>query len=318
MPLAPLYAAGAALRARGLRVQRLGWPVVSIGNLSTGGAGKTPLAIALVRLLAAQGVRIDVLSRGYGRVGTAAVRVRPEGVAEEFGDEPLLIARATGAPVYVAARRFDAGVLAESEFTQHSGPRVHLLDDGFQHRQLARDVDIVLVNREDWQDSLLPAGNLREPLRAAQRADALAIPAEDAELESELRVWGWSGMVWRLRRHMAFPAAQEPVLAFCGIARPGQFFVGLEGAGVAVAARRAFRDHHRYTERDVERLLAEARSVGAKALLTTEKDAVRLGSLMGRFPADVPLRTAALRTEIEDAGAATDWLLERLSAAWPV
>jgi tetraacyldisaccharide 4'-kinase len=311
----PLYAAGAALRARGLRVRRLGWPVVSVGNLSAGGAGKTPFTMALARLLTARGAQVDVLSRGYGRTAKDAARVRLDGEAAEFGDEPLLMARATGLPVYVAAERYEAGVLAEHGSEPTDGLRVHLLDDGFQHRQLARDVDILLVNGEDWRDALLPAGNLREPLHGAKRADVIVIPAEDAALERELRAWGWSGPVWRVRRTMETPSVAGPVFAFCGIARPGQFFSGLEAAGVVVAGRRALRDHHRYTAGDVAALLGRARAAGAAALVTTEKDAVRMGALVAGFPAELPLRTAGLTTAIENEGAAVDWLLERLGAA---
>ena len=314
-PLVPLYAAGAALCARGIKVRRLAWPVVSVGNLSAGGAGKTPFTIALARLLTARGVGVDVLSRGYGRVAKHAARVRSDGTAAEFGDEPLLLARATGLPVYVAAERYEAGVMAEREAAPTDGLRVHLLDDGFQHRQLARTVDILLVNREDWCDALLPAGNLREPLQGARRANVVVIPAEDAALESELRAWGWSGPVWRVRRTMAPPHVAGPAFAFCGIARPGQFFAGLEAAGVTLAGRRAFRDHYRYNGRDVDALLGQARAAGAAALVTTEKDAVRMGALAERFPAELPLRTAGLATVIEGEEAALNWLLARLSAA---
>lgn len=316
-PLVPVYAAGAALRARMQTQRRLRWPVVSVGNLSTGGAGKTPFTIALARLLTERGFAVDVLSRGYGRSSSVAAEVEAEGRAEQFGDEPLLIARATGLPVYVAAQRYDAGVLAEGISQEQGGaslgPRAHahILDDGFQHRQLKRDVDILLLNREDWRDTLLPAGNLREALRAARRADVIVLPAEDAGLENELRAWGWQGPVWRVRRRMDVPAVDGPVLAFCGIARPEQFFAGLEAAGVKVAARKAFGDHYEYTNHVVEWLAEQARSVGATALLTTEKDAVRMGDLAAKLP----LKTAGLRVEICDEAAAMDWLSARLHEA---
>jgi tetraacyldisaccharide 4'-kinase len=319
-PLVPLYAAGAALRMRGVKARRLGWPVVSIGNLSTGGAGKTPLTIALARLLAARGVYVDVLSRGYGRTSQLAARVPIKGSAVEFGDEPLLIARAAGVPVFVAPQRYDAGVMAEAEaemLAEHGSTarlRVHLLDDGFQHRQLARDLDILIVNREDWQDTLLPAGNLREPLRAARRASVIAIPAGDLMLEDGLRAWGWQGPVWRLHRKMEVPPLDGPVMAFCGIARPGQFFSGLTEAGVAVLVCHVFRDHYSYSPGDVEWLLKKARAAGATAVISTEKDAVRLGKLAAAFPADLPLKTVGLMTSIEGEAEAADWLLARLNA----
>lgn len=315
-PLTPLYRLGLNLRERRLAsgtepIGRLRFPVVSIGNLSTGGAGKTPMAIALAKALAAQGVAADVLSRGYGRSSTVPALVYPNGTAEEFGDEPLLIAREVGVPVYVAPQRYDAGGLAE---TNADRPTVHLLDDGFQHRQLHRDVDILLLSRTDWQDRLLPAGDLREPLHAAKRADVIAIQAEDAPLESELRAWGWAGPVWRLKRHMDVPAINGPVVAFCGIARPDQFFTGLEKAGVQIAQRFAFQDHHRYTAADLRKLGDAARRTRAVALMTTQKDQVRLGA----FKAAVPILPAGLRIEIENEAAAVDWLIAQLRRSQPL
>ena len=326
-PFTPLYAAGVALRNTSFTrrpVRRLCWPVISVGNLSTGGAGKTPLTIELAKLLTDNGFHVDVLSRGYGRENSAPARVRPKGTAAEFGDEPLLIARETGVPVYVAAQRYQAGLLAEAEadaaspagqgdsgqhkFDQSRSPSAHILDDGFQHRQLHRDMDILMMNRTDWHDSLLPAGNLREALHAARRANILAIPADDSGLEAELKVWGWRGPIWRLQRRMEVPKVNGPVVAFCGIARPEQFFAGLEAAGMRVAARMVFRDHHRYSAHDVDRLLAAARSVGATALITTEKDQIRLGSLAASLPIELSFLTARLRVEIEGEAAAVDAL----------
>jgi tetraacyldisaccharide 4'-kinase len=320
-PLTPLYRLALALRNRRIEngsepVRRLRYPVVSIGNLSTGGAGKTPLTIALAQALTARGLRVDVLSRGYGRQSKLAARVLCDGTAEDFGDEPLLIARETSLPVFVAPQRYEAGLLAEADAQQISEqnhqPFVHLLDDGFQHRQLYRAVDILLIDRGDWQDSLLPAGNLREPLSAIHRANVIAIPADEQELANELQAWGWQGPIWRLRRNLEIPTVSSPVAAFCGIARPEQFFAGLEAASLHLAARAAFPDHHRYTAHDLDRLISAAHAAGAKAVITTEKDLVRLGKLASTFPAALPLRTAHLRIEIENQAAAIDWLINRL------
>jgi len=325
-PLVPLYRAGVALnhlRSKNAPARRLRWPVISVGNLSTGGSGKTPLTIALAQLLAALDVHVDVLSRGYGRASSQPMRVEVEGSAKHFGDEPLLIARATGVPVYVAPQRYDAGLLAESDASrQHDLLEghltiAHILDDGFQHRQLFRDIDILLLNREDWRDTLLPAGNLRETLHAARRANILAIPADDSTFESDLRTFGWQGPIWRLHRRMEIPAVDGPVLAFCGIARPAQFFTGIEAAGLRLAARHAFRDHYAYTAADVDYLLAKTRAAKATALITTEKDLIRLGPLASTFPSDLPLNTARLTIEIEDESAAISWLLGQLSEAQP-
>ena len=319
LPLVPLYVAAVALRNRRFdrapqSIRRLARPVVSIGNLSAGGSGKTPLTIALAKVLTQRGLQVDVLSRGYGRQSTLPARVDPNGDARDLGDEPLLISRASRVPVYVAPERYDAGLLAESESpASSSGPAIHLLDDGFQHRQLARAVDIVLLSRADLHDTLLPAGNLREPLRSLRRAHILAIPAEDSTIEQALRARGLHQPVWRLRRVMDVPPVDGPVLAFCGIARPAQFFSGLEAAGLNLSARVAFRDHHTYTRADLDRLESKARTSGAVALLTTEKDLARLAPLLAAAPAPLPLLTAPLRIEIENDSAALDWLLAYLS-----
>lgn len=203
-PLVPAYRLALALREARLRlglekVRGLRWPVVSIGSLSTGGSGKTPLTITLAKALAARGVHVDVLSRGYGRRRSALpLLVEREGTADQFGDEPLLIAQEAGVPVYVAAERYDAGLLAEAKFeapqdarSALSGFGLHLLDDGFQHRQLARDVDILLLSRADLADRLLPAGNLREALRAMERAQVIAVPAEEPGVAERAAPPGW-------------------------------------------------------------------------------------------------------------------------------
>ena len=323
LPLVPLYAAGVALREMRLehgweKVRILWYPVISVGNLSTGGSGKTPLVIALARLLRAEGFAVDVLSRGYGRKSSGAACVRTDGSAEEFGDEPLLIARKAGVPVWVGAERYEAGGLADQSFIAGGGemsgdpvPLVHLLDDGFQHRQLFRDVDVLLVNREDWSDHLLPAGNLRERVEAAERASVLVIPADDGEFEQELRESGWTGPVWRVRRRMEVPKVDGPVAAFCGIAKPEQFFAGLEAHGMRLALKKAFADHHRYAERDAKGLLESARKAGAKDLITTEKDYVRLGGLSVAFGGR--LQMAGLTMEFDDEQSVAAWLKRRLA-----
>ena len=319
VPFSPIYRTGLAIRELRLRrgwepVRRLRFPVISIGNLSTGGAGKTPFAITLAKALDGRGFTIDVLSRGYGRQSATAARVRLDGSVAEFGDEPLLIARNAGVPVYVARERYEAGLLAEAG-TDANRPRLHILDDAFQHRQLYRDIDILLLNRDDWRDRLLPAGNLREPLIAARRATVLAIPAGDTGLGDELRAWGWQGPLWRLRRHMQVPAVEGPVVAFCGIARPGQFFAGLETAGLRLAGRVVFRDHRRYGPRDLEQLQSAARARGARVLVTTEKDRIRLESMAGWGSGAVPVLTAGLRVEIEEESAVMTWLTDRLRSS---
>jgi tetraacyldisaccharide 4'-kinase len=305
LPLVPLYLAGAALRWAGVEPKRLARPVVSIGNLSTGGTGKTPFVIALARLLEAQSVAVDVLSRGYGRAESFAVCVDPAGSAERFGDEPLLIARQAGVPVFVGAKRYEAGMLAERE----CNAQIHVLDDGFQHRQLYRDVDIVLVNSEDLGDRVLPAGNLREGLAALRRASIFAVATGDDAATQRLRRMGLDQPIWRFRREIDAPAVSGPVVAFCGIARPAQFFAGLEASGIVIAAGKSFGDHRRFTAQDCELLLRLVRQTGAVALLTTEKDRVRLDSAsLEQLEGCVPLLTSRLRVVFEDEAAVLAWL----------
>ena len=320
LPLVPLYATGAAVRSAALHfglepVRRLSWPVVSIGNLSAGGTGKTPFTIALASLLLREGIHVDVLSRGYGRKSREVERVDVHGSAGQFGDEPLLIAGKTGVPVYVGAQRYLAGRLAES----HAGPKtgVHLLDDGFQHRQLARQADIVLVNSEDLADSLLPAGNLREGLSALKRASVLAVPVGDDAAVGRLQKLGFGPRIgqaiWRFRREMVAPEipeslAQRPVVAFCGIARPEQFFAGLTQKGLQVAASRAFPDHHRFTQADVAMLRRELKSTGSGALVTTAKDLVRLGELAMAMDEADPILAVDLQVVLEDEAGIAAWL----------
>jgi len=288
-PVSALFGAGVALRNalydRGVfKVRKLARPVVSIGNISVGGSGKTPFVIALGELLQQQGIEFDVLSRGYGRRSTAIAVVDPNGTPEQFGDEPLLIARKLHAPVIVGADRYRAGLLAEKQFSS----KLHLLDDGFQHRRLHRDFDIVLLPAEDQRGTLLPTGRLREPLSALERADAVVLP-DPAEKPPQAK------SVWRARRQIEI-AADGRVIAFCGIARPRQFFDALTAAHQEIAGTITFRDHHRYAQRDIDRLLALKKQTGASGFVTTEKDAMNLGTLSAHLQ---PLRTAMLRIALE-------------------
>jgi len=288
-PISAIFAAGVALRNalydRGVfKVHKLARPVVSIGNISVGGSGKTPFVIALGELLQQRGIEFDVLSRGYGRRSTEIAVVDPNGTPEQFGDEPLLIARKLRAPVIVGADRYQAGLLAEKRFSS----KLHLLDDGFQHRRLHRDFDIVLLPAEDQRGTLLPTGRLREPLSALKRADAIVLP-EPAETPLHAK------SVWRARRQMEI-AADGRLIAFCGIARPQQFFDALQTARQEIAGTLAFGDHHRYAQRDIDRLLALKNQTGAAGFVTTEKDAINLGTLSAQLQ---PLRTATLRIDLE-------------------
>lgn len=323
-PLAALY--GGAVAAKNfayehqwLGAKRLRSPVVSIGNISVGGSGKTPLTIRLVELLSAEGMAVDVLSRGYGRTSRATERVDPLGDAKRFGDEPLLIARRTGAPVFVGASRHGAGLLAEANSAAQQGrrlARIHLLDDGFQHRQLARDVDVVVLHRSDLTEALLPAGRLREPLSALRRADFLALREEDAAFEARLRTLGITAPIWWMRRTLSQPRdlteTFERAVAFCGIARPDEFFSALE-TDVNVEFTVAFGDHHRYSHGDIDELVKAATEVQADAFVTTEKDAVKLNaSHLKELETVAPVRVAKLELSLRDEPSVIRQLLDKL------
>jgi tetraacyldisaccharide 4'-kinase len=327
-PLVPLYAAGLAIK-EGLRrlgipqTQRLKWPVVSIGSLSAGGAGKTPTVIALAELLRERGWNVNVLSRGYGRAGRGIEPVDPQAqdAASRFGDEPVLIARRTGVPVWVGAQRHAAGLAAEAQSGPQSSPHVHLLDDGFQHRALARTVDIVLVTAEDLNEVLLPAGNRRESFRALRRADVVVLREEEWDrvlprISDRLRP---GAALWKVRRALELPerAQGDPprrLVAFSAIARPKDFVHSIERLGLHVVDSVASLDHHRYTKEDMHRLIAALRGSGGHAFVTTEKDAVKLDSEMrAQLAAAAPLLVARLSVEFVDADVVVRELEGRIS-----
>ena len=302
-PLTALY--GAAVRARNelydrgtLSLSHLQGPVVSIGNITVGGSGKTPFLILLGELLKQYGIPCDVLSRGYRRLATGTTPVDPAGSPRQYGDEPLLIARKLGVPVIVGEYRYAAGRLAEEKF----GPRLHLLDDGFQHRRLAREFDIVLATPSDARDSLLPTGRLREPLSSLTRADAVVLtndmPVDGLRLGSQ--------QVWRVTRDIVAPQTKEPCLAFCGIARPQNFIAQLRAAGVMLAGTRSFGDHHRYSAEDIGQLLRLRKQHGATAFVTTEKDAVNLDA---HLEALQPIHVVPVRMRLHNAPAVLEFIL---------
>jgi tetraacyldisaccharide 4'-kinase len=284
-----------------LQARRLQGGVISIGNLSTGGSGKTPFVILLGELLRARGIRFDVLSRGYGRKTRGVLLVDPAGSAQEFGDEPLLIARRLQVPVIVGEDRYRAGRFAESKFGSH----IHLLDDGFQHRALARDFDIVLATPQDAEDRLLPAGRLREPISALRRADAIVFAA--AVPDGLFREFGKP--IWRAHRTILPQNISPQPVVFCGIARPHSFALQLRLSGIQPVAEAFFRDHHRYAEKDIRDLLQLKQRSGAGGFVTTEKDAINLGANISRLH---PLSVVPLEMQLEDAANAVDTMLRTI------
>jgi tetraacyldisaccharide 4'-kinase len=305
-PLAGIY--GAVVAARNalydraiLPARRLQSPVISVGNLSAGGSGKTPFVMLLGGMLQARGIRFHVLSRGYGRKSKGVLLVDPAGLPDQFGDEPLLIARKLLVPVIVGEDRYDAGRFAESKF----GPQLHLLDDGFQHRALARDFDIVLVTPQDAEDRLLPAGRLREPRASLRRADAIVLTSGAAPDKFPLE----QKSVWRVRRGIVAGNVPSRPVVFCGIARPQNFVLQLRAANIEPVAEAFYRDHHAYTQKDVRELLDLKQRSEAGGFVTTEKDAVNLGAYLSSLE---PLAVVPVRMELSDAANAVDTMLRKI------
>lgn len=303
-------------RIVGIRpVRRLPRFVACVGNLTTGGTGKTPMLIAIAGELRARGLRVTILSRGHGAVPPAReARVVSDGErivasVEASGDEPMLLARALpGTPVVVGASRHAAGLLAMREFA----PDVLLLDDGFQHDALARDLDIVLWDARDLPEEQrpLPEGRMREPLSAIRRAGAIVIThAEYLDLPGPAREQRLARIVAGLKRHAPGAPVFEATTRLSGIrpmgaasirptesveswrgrrvvladglARPDGFEALVRAAGLEVAQHLKFGDHARYGPEDLERILGAVASRGAVAALVTEKDAVKLEPLLG-------------------------------------
>jgi tetraacyldisaccharide 4'-kinase len=328
--LGTLYASVARARRRSWsregRQRRLQRPVVSVGNLRVGGTGKTPTVAHLARLLIDMGERPSILSRGYARAaardGVVVVSDGRRLCADlaASGDEPLMLARSVpGACVLVCADRYLAGRLAET----HLAATVHLLDDGFQHLPLDRGTDLVIVSLEDAADPrTLPIGRLRESLGSAAAAAALLVPdasddqaaalAERLNVAPAFRLVREAGEPMRL--DLFSPSARAtprgPVYALAGVARPERFFAELQASGWSVVGNAPFPDHHRYTTGDIARVVAAARSAGATALVTTEKDEMRL---LGFRPLPLPLMWVPLGVRIEPAPAFRRWLGERLA-----
>lgn len=308
-PLAGIYGAVAArrLQAKGRSV---GVPVICLGNLTVGGAGKTPAALAVARLLLAARERPFFLSRGYGGRLSGPVRVDPAvHSAAAVGDEPLLLARL--APTIVAHDR-----LAGANEARRGGASVIVMDDGFQNPTIAKELAIVLVDgrRGIGNGRTIPAGPLRAPLEAQiARAQALVLvgpPAGLAAIEERARRYNAAIFHGRLEPEASIVAAlgDRKVLAFAGIGDPEKFFATLTQAGVAVAERASFPDHHRYTAAEAQALIARADAAGL-VLITTEKDLARLAGEPQL--AALAARTSALpvRLVIEEAEAFRDMIL---------
>lgn len=304
--------------------QHLSRPVVSVGNLAVGGRGKTPVVASIARLLHGWGERPAILSRGYRRAeptdAVVVVRDADHMRAElaESGDEPYMLARELpGCCVLVHTQRHAAGVHAE----QHLDCTIHILDDGFQHVQLARDVNLVLLTLDDvLHGEVLPAGRLREPLTALAHADAvIAVDTSAARMTMALGRHA-ERPVFEAHRHLGPPRplsgvtdftrlAIEPVLLVTAIAAPERVVHDMAAAGWHLVRHLAYRDHHPFSTADIAAIDAAASASGARAVVTTAKDAVKLERWL---PLSVPVAVVPVDVVIEPADAFHSWLRHRL------
>jgi tetraacyldisaccharide 4'-kinase len=301
LPLSWVYGTVVALRniafdAGIFKSRKAGVPVIVVGNMTAGGTGKTPVVELIIRSLMARGLRPGVVSRGYGRTSHGVVIVSDaSGIRADVaasGDEPMQIAvKFPGVPVVVGEKRFDAAIVCAGE----CGAEVIVADDGFQHRWLHRDADIVVVDgtRDLASEPMLPAGLRREPLSGLRRARLVALtgnagPQECAAKAVALAPW-YRGPVVAIRRSYAFVldrrsgeqravASLRGVRCYCfsAIGNPSRFAADLQQAGVELAGERRFRDHHRFSAADLYTVVREAHATNAAAIVTTEKDLTRL------------------------------------------
>jgi tetraacyldisaccharide 4'-kinase len=321
-PLSLVYGPVVRLRARlyakgWLKQKRLHATVISVGNLTVGGTGKTPMVLWLAEKFLAEGKRVAILSRGYRGSG---------GTSDEV---ELMKSRLQGRVAFgIGKDRFAEGRRLEAQ-----GIDIFLLDDGFQHLPLARDLDILLMDasRPIGGEALLPAGRLREPLSALSRANLLVFTRVQTAP-------GAAETIERLQKYPVFSAATRllgfrllgsdatllapggigpgPFYAFCGIGNPEAFFRDLQSWHVPVAGKMAFPDHHRYAARDVLRLAQAAEKAGAKALVTTEKDAQNLGAAkFDGLPVYISVIDLGITPENEFRAAISEMLKARRGAA---
>jgi tetraacyldisaccharide 4'-kinase len=275
-PLSLGWIAGTWLRRATTTPYRAPVPVICVGNLVAGGAGKTPVAIALGQDLIGRGKAVHFLSRGYGGRETGPLRVDPAThAAADVGDEPLLLARI--APSWIAHDRAAGAAAAVA-----AGAAAIVMDDGFQNPGVAKDLSLVVVDGGYGfgNGRVMPAGPLREPRAAGlARADAVVLMEPDEAGVASLLQRNLPVLRATLAPIEAEPLRGKSVFAFAGIARPEKFFATLESLGCRIAGRRAFPDHHPFTEAEIASLVAEAERAGALPV-TTEKDAVRLPPAM--------------------------------------
>ncbi len=308
-----------------LKSSRVNARVISVGNVTAGGTGKTPIVEMLAQQLLEMQLHVAVLSRGYKRTSHGLVEVsdgsKIKASVEESGDEPFQIAQklsrrggvSTGAAVVVDEQRVRGARYAVEKF----GAEVILLDDGFQHRRLHRDCDIVVIDasQSPFKTPLLPAGSRRERLSSLKRANAVVITRAASEtivddVRTKIRKFSkaeifsclfQTNMIRDAKNKTVIEnelAKQKRALAFCGIGNPKGFRKSLERSGIDIVAVREFPDHHRYSKNDIAMLQEEMKQRGAEVLLTTEKDAVRFSSSNANL--DAPLWYLEMKATINE------------------
>jgi tetraacyldisaccharide 4'-kinase len=321
-PLSALYSAVTRTRLslyqRGtFRTTKLDRPVISVGNMTVGGTGKTPLVEFVAKVIGATGKKVCILTRGYGRQHPERQVIVSDGQAilatpTEAGDEPYLLATNLlgQAAVICSADRISAGRDAIEVF----GTECFVLDDGFQHLRLARDLNIVTVDATNpWGGGqllphagggqLLPHGRLREPLSGLSRAGCVVLTRCDQvndlnPLRQQIRdLIGENPLFESTMKPRRSPLPSGPVAAFCAVGNPNSFFEQLRSSGYELVAEKTFRDHHAYTQKDIDDLTDAATRAGAKRLITTAKDAVKLRSLHFSLPYSVFEIEIAVRDE---------------------
>ncbi len=304
------------------KTRRLSLPVISVGNLSVGGTGKTPCVAFLANFLRDEGHNVAILSRGYKRRSSGRVEVSngEEILCSpiEAGDEPYLLANSCpGVRVVADADRYAAG----NWLAEKSPVTVFILDDAFQHLRLARDLNLALVDATEPLTGLLPAGRLREPLSGLRRADAVIVTRSDRifnrdALErtilkySDIPIFYAHHEMTKMRRIDANETldakdlARKRVAAFSGIARPERFITDLKNLGIQVVQRIDFPDHHRYEADEFLKIWNLARAAQVEAIVTTEKDAANLTllprGLLGQSPAPIYAGQIEFRCETFD------------------
>jgi tetraacyldisaccharide 4'-kinase len=332
-PLSLLY--GAVTRTRlslyrrgTFHTTKLDRPVISIGNITTGGTGKTPLVEYVARTLAAQGKKVCILTRGYGREDPHLQVIVSDGYGvlaspSEAGDEPYLLAtKLTGlAAVISSADRIAAGREAIKDF----GSDCFVLDDGFQHLRLARDLNVVTIDATNpWGGGrLLPHGRLRESVEGMSRADCVVLTRCDqvesvTAVREEIAQLINNRPIFESRMRMVrvaplknggetiMPPAR--VAAFCAVGNPSSFFASLRAASFEIAVEKVFADHHVYSQEEIDSIVRSAQETGANALLTTAKDAVKLKGLAFSMPCYV----VEIEIAIDEADAFQQVVLDRI------